>query len=206
VKSAYFLIPGDPETRTGGYLYDRRIVAGLRELGWQIELRRLSAAFPLPDSADLQDADAVLAALPAAGAGRDRRAGAGSHAERRRRASGAVATDRAGCITRWRWKPGWTSPASNSFTPVNAKHCGRSGKSSSPVPAPRGPLADYAVIPERCAVVLPGTDPAPLAVGSSGGEVALLCAASLTLRKGHAVLFRGAGWTQATSMAVAVRG
>jgi glycosyltransferase involved in cell wall biosynthesis len=50
-------------------------------------------------------------------------------------------------------------------------------------------LADYGVSPERCTVVPPGTDPAPLAQGSGSEELALLCAASLTPRKGHAVLF-----------------
>ncbi len=33
MNEAHFLIPGDPETRTGGYLYDRRIMAGLTALG-----------------------------------------------------------------------------------------------------------------------------------------------------------------------------
>jgi len=51
-------------------------------------------------------------------------------------------------------------------------------------------LADYDIRPEQCVVVVPGTDPAPLATGSGGDELALLCVASLTPRKGHAVLFR----------------
>ena len=64
MKSAHFLIPGDPDTRTGGYLYDRRIMAGLAALGWQVELHRLNASFPLPTPAALQEATAALAALP----------------------------------------------------------------------------------------------------------------------------------------------
>ncbi|HRY14928.1 MAG TPA: glycosyltransferase family 4 protein, partial [Candidatus Competibacteraceae bacterium] len=51
-------------------------------------------------------------------------------------------------------------------------------------------LADYDVPPERCAVALPGVDPVPLATGSGGHELTWLCAASLTPRKGHAVLLR----------------
>jgi glycosyltransferase involved in cell wall biosynthesis len=49
-------------------------------------------------------------------------------------------------------------------------------------------LADYAVAPERITVVPPGTDPAPLARGSGGRELHLLCVATLTPRKGHALL------------------
>jgi glycosyltransferase involved in cell wall biosynthesis len=41
---------------------------------------------------------------------------------------------------------------------------------------------------ERISVVEPGTDPAPLARGSDGATLSLLCVASVTHRKGHAVL------------------
>src|SRR5215471_13181441 len=33
-----FVVPGDINTRTGGYIYDRRIVEGLRALGWRVEI------------------------------------------------------------------------------------------------------------------------------------------------------------------------
>ena len=39
-------------------------------------------------------------------------------------------------------------------------------------------------------MALPGVDPVPLATGSGGHELTWLCAASLTPRKGHAVLLR----------------
>ena len=37
------LVPGALETRTGGYEYDRRIAAGLRDLGWQVDVVSLDA-------------------------------------------------------------------------------------------------------------------------------------------------------------------
>jgi len=46
LNQAYFLIPGDPDRRTGGTIYDRRIMAGLAALGWSVTLQRLDATFP----------------------------------------------------------------------------------------------------------------------------------------------------------------
>src|SRR5262245_58945333 len=50
-------------------------------------------------------------------------------------------------------------------------------------------LADYGVVPERTAVVEPGTDPAPLARGTHGRVLELLCVSTVVPRKGHAILF-----------------
>ena len=48
------LVPGDPATRTGGYIYDRRIVEGLRARGWRVPVHSLDASFPLPTPAALR--------------------------------------------------------------------------------------------------------------------------------------------------------
>ena len=56
-------------------------------------------------------------------------------------------------------------------------------------PHTAGDLAAYQVAAGRgSASSCPGTDPAPLARGSGGPGLALLCVASLTPRKGHLVL------------------
>jgi glycosyltransferase involved in cell wall biosynthesis len=49
---------------------------------------------------------------------------------------------------------------------------------------------DYAVPAEKLGVVIPGTDPAPLATGSQGANLNLICVATLTARKGHALLLK----------------
>ncbi|MDY6945596.1 MAG: glycosyltransferase family 4 protein [Pseudomonadota bacterium] len=59
------VLPGDPLTATGGYEYDRRILEGLRALGWTTQVRTLDHSFPVPTAAALADAHQQLAALPA---------------------------------------------------------------------------------------------------------------------------------------------
>ena len=65
MKKIAFAIPGDIETPTGGYIYDRRIIEGLRALGWQVELVRLGEGFPFPDTATLAAAQRTLNAIAA---------------------------------------------------------------------------------------------------------------------------------------------
>ncbi len=60
----YFAIPGDINTLTGGYAYDRRLIAELRALGHCIKPLHLSNRFPVPDANALADAEATLSALP----------------------------------------------------------------------------------------------------------------------------------------------
>src|SRR4029077_19414789 len=60
-----FAVPGDIETRTGGYIYDRRLMLELRRLGWAIEHLLWGAGFPFPSPADLAAAAKTLADLPA---------------------------------------------------------------------------------------------------------------------------------------------
>jgi len=60
----FFAIPGDINTLTGGYAYDRRLLAELHALGHKIEYLPLSSRFPVPDAEALADAAAQFAALP----------------------------------------------------------------------------------------------------------------------------------------------
>ncbi|POF34303.1 glycosyltransferase family 4 protein [Roseibium marinum] len=64
MKQLFFAFPGNLETPTGGYGYDRRIIAGLRDLGWQVELVPLGEGFPHPSAQTLATAEKQLAALP----------------------------------------------------------------------------------------------------------------------------------------------
>lgn len=59
-----WIVPGDPDQRTGGYLYDGRIVRELRRLGWMVEVVGLGGRFPDADALAAEAMHAALARLP----------------------------------------------------------------------------------------------------------------------------------------------
>ena len=65
VKRFAFAVPGDLATPTGGYAYDRRMIAELGHLGWQIDLLNLGEGFPWPSEATRTTARTQLLAMPA---------------------------------------------------------------------------------------------------------------------------------------------
>jgi glycosyltransferase involved in cell wall biosynthesis len=65
VKRFAFAVPGDLATPTGGYAYDRRMIAELGDLGWQIDLLDLGDGFPWPGDATCAAARTRLLAVPA---------------------------------------------------------------------------------------------------------------------------------------------
>ena len=62
---AALAVPGDLATVTGGYIYDRRLLAELRAQGREVAHVALGASFPDPTPVDMADAARKLAALPA---------------------------------------------------------------------------------------------------------------------------------------------
>jgi glycosyltransferase involved in cell wall biosynthesis len=64
VKAVAFAVPGDLNTPTGGYTYDRRIVGELEVLGWQVEVLDIGDGFPRPTPEVRTIAGAQLMGLP----------------------------------------------------------------------------------------------------------------------------------------------
>lgn len=62
---ARFAIPGDPDTPTGGYVFDKRLAETALQAGLELEPLPLPGGFPDPDAAQL---DAALSALRRAAA------------------------------------------------------------------------------------------------------------------------------------------
>ena len=63
-RAAAFAIPGDLMTDTGGYRYDRRLLAELRAMGGDVSHIALAGSFPEPSPADNSAAAERLAAVP----------------------------------------------------------------------------------------------------------------------------------------------
>jgi len=183
------IVPGRLETRTGGYEYDRRIIAGLRGQGWPIDVHELEGTFPYPTEAARKRAADVLAAIPDGTLVLiDGLAGGSLPAEVEHEASrlkivalvhlplaAEIGLDRetAGLLeVRER-----RSLAAAALVVVTG---------TTTVDA----LARYGVVRGRIAVVEPGTRPAPLSRGSTGGPLQLLSVAAITAGKGHEILVR----------------
>lgn len=65
MRRAVFAIPGDLDTVTGGYLYEKRLLEGLRAVGTATELLQLGGSFPDPSPADHEHAVEALMAVDA---------------------------------------------------------------------------------------------------------------------------------------------
>jgi glycosyltransferase involved in cell wall biosynthesis len=184
-----FVVPGSLDRLTGGYLFDRRIVDGLRATGRRVEVIELAGTFPDADATARASFAVSLAALPD---------------------GTAVAIDGLAL-------PGGVEVIEREAQRLRlvafvhhplALETGLAAEESRRVAALEGALLRpmrgaicpsrrtaealyaYALAPERVAIVPPGTDPpaAPRRERAAEGPVRLLSVGTVTPRKGHAVL------------------
>ena len=185
--SIYFAFPGDLETPTGGYRYDRRLIGELRRIGVNVETVALPHCSGIPDQPVLSSVQQTLAAIPdqavvvidglAFGVLDDI---AVAEAQRLR----LVAL----CHHPLALETGLDERHRQALlvSERRALKCARSTVVTSA--HTRQILIDQlAVPPERVSVALPGTDRVPFAP-CDGDPIRLLTVASLTRRKAHDVL------------------
>jgi glycosyltransferase involved in cell wall biosynthesis len=60
----HFAVPGDLGLPTGGYGYDRRLIAELKARDWRVSVVGLPEGFPVPDARTRRQTAALLARLP----------------------------------------------------------------------------------------------------------------------------------------------
>lgn len=183
------LVPGRFDTVSGGYLYDRRMVAGLRALGHAVQVVELAGRHPLPDAAAHAAARDALAAVPEGarlvidGLGLPAFAPLAEALRRR----GAVALIHHPTAL----ETGFSEPDRTALRRLEQALFPRLARlvATSALTA-RRLREEFGAAPARVGVVEPGTDPARRAAGSGGPAVALLAVGALVPRKGHDVLLR----------------
>ena len=62
--NVHFLIPGDIETLTGGYVYNKIIIEGLRKLDYKVSIYQLPVDFPFPSDKTLEECNQILTKIP----------------------------------------------------------------------------------------------------------------------------------------------
>jgi glycosyltransferase involved in cell wall biosynthesis len=183
-----FAVPGDLSTPTGGYGYDRRMIAELGELGWQIDLLNLGEGFPWPGEATRAAAEAQLLAVAA---GRiivvDGLAlGVLPEAVKQLAGSNPLLA-----LVHHPLAMEWGLSVEQAATLLASERAALAAVQAVVVTSAstaRLVASDYAVPAERITVARPGSDPAPIAHGSRDGVVRLLSVGAVVPRKGFDVL------------------
>ncbi len=188
VRRIAFAVPGDLTIPTGGYAYDRRMIAELERLGWQIDVIDLGEGFPWPSSETRVAAQAQLLAIPegrpivvdglAFGVLSD-------VACRLRTRNPLIALVHHPLALE-------TGLSANQAIELRASERAALAAASRVVVTSRATakhlVADYAVPPESIIVAFPGSEPAPAAHGSHDGIVRVLSVGAVVPRKGFDVL------------------
>jgi glycosyltransferase involved in cell wall biosynthesis len=192
VKGTFvFAAPGDLDTPTGGFAYDKRMLAELRALGWQGDYLDLGDGFPYPNPLTRTAAVAHLRDVPkgralvidglALGVLPD-----AAQALRTTHPLIAMVHHPLALETGTTPQQAETLRASERA----ALACMRAVVVNSPMTA-RTLIADYAVPPERITIAPPGTDRPPLMrrnTAPPGAPVTLLTVGAVVPRKGYDVL------------------
>ena len=183
-----FAIPGDIDLPTGGYGYDRRLLAEWRETGIAARHLALPGSFPAPIPTDLAETERLLMSLaPETTVLIDGLAyGAFPESLARALAGRVVALVHHPLALETGLAPLQAAALAAGETAALA-HAG-AVVVTSPL-TQRILVADFGVAAERITIAVPGVDPAPRARGSgSDGPLALLAVGSLIPRKGYDVL------------------
>jgi glycosyltransferase involved in cell wall biosynthesis len=188
VRRFAFAVPGDLATPTGGYAYDRRMIAELEHLGWQIDVINLGDGFPCPGGEVRKAALEKLNAVPA-----DRTIVVDGLA------LGVLPDAATGLRSRnplvalvhhpLAMESGLTAEQAGNFrTGERAALAAACHVVVTSDATARQLAADYGVPTGRITVARPGNDPVPMSQGSNDGLVHLLSVGALVRRKGFDVL------------------
>ncbi len=195
------LVPGDPLTPTGGFTYDRHLLEALRARGRAVDVLRLDGDWPWPAEATRAAARAAFAALPE-----------GACVIADGLAFGALGAEVAPHAQRLRWlglvhhplhlETGLEAAQARRLRELETQALRHVRQVVAVSATTAREVAALGVPAQRIAVVEPGNHPPPSLPRPDKAEgVQLLCVATLTPRKDHALLLRalsglvGLHWT-----------
>ena len=182
-----FAIPGDLSLPTGGYAYDRRLLAEWRETGVAARHLPLPGSFPDPSEADLAQTGRAILSSPYDSVLLIDGLAYGAFPE-------GIAAGLAGRVVALVHHP---LGLETGLSPVQAAEFVRRETAAlrhaaavvaTSETTKRLLVADFGVPAEQITVAEPGVDTAERAVGSGGETVELLAVGSLVPRKGYDVL------------------
>jgi glycosyltransferase involved in cell wall biosynthesis len=188
VRHIAFAVPGDLATPTGGYAYDRRMIAELERLGWQVDIVDLGDGFPWPSDQTRARAWGLLSDIPP-----------GRTIVIDGLAFGALPE----AVLQLRVENPLIAlvhhplalEAGLSMQQVNIlRSCERAALTAARLviansaETARHLTRDYGVPADRIVIACPGTDLAPMAQGSRDGIVRLIAVGALVPRKGFDIL------------------
>jgi glycosyltransferase involved in cell wall biosynthesis len=183
-----FAVPGDLATPTGGYAYDRRMIAELERLGWNIDVINLGEGFPRPSQEQCKAAQERLLAIAA---GRPIVIDGLAFSVLPEVALQLCPSHRLIALVHHplALESGLSATQAGEFRASEraALAAARRVVVTSATTA-RLLAADYGVPAEHIVVACPGTDSAPAAHGGTDGIVRLLAVGAVVQRKGFDVL------------------
>ena len=183
------MLPGDPANVSGGFLYDRRIIDALRDRGWVVNEHALPDGFPAPSPEARAAAANLLGSLPDGEVVVIDGLALGVLPEEARQYANRL-TLIALIHHPLALETGLEESARDRlFASERQALTAVAGVITTSARTARD-LGDYDIAASSIRVIEPGVDPAPLAAGSGEAAPVLLTVASLTPRKGHAVLLR----------------
>jgi glycosyltransferase involved in cell wall biosynthesis len=188
VRHAAFAVPGDLATPTGGYAYDRRMIAELEKLGWRIDVVNLGDGFPRPSGAQRAAALTRLKDIPAGRVVVIDGLALGMLPEEAAQVAGARP------LVALVHHP---LALESGLSPLDADAMRKSERSAiatakrvivtSPSTA-RALVVDYGVSEDLIVVALPGNDPVAKAKENTSDVVRLLAIGAIVPRKGFDIL------------------
>ena len=186
-RRVHFVVPGAIDTPTGGYGYDRRVLAGLSVAGWECVHVALTGDYPCLGRAARAVAARILASLPAGGVALIDGLACGALPE-----AMAQLAQRLTLVALVHHPLGDESGleaglaaqllAQERAALAHAHHviCTSAATASRLT-------AEFGVAPQRLSIAVPGTDPGPRAAGE-GAPPVIVSLGSLIPRKRHDVL------------------